>query len=249
MTTMTPDQPNRNRGKNSGDDQLFATSKQQSSLREALRDMHYLLSRDFPPASSLALVGNRYRLNKRQQLALQGMSAAEADIQNRKSRQLSSSQLRGETVWLDGFNILILLETLFSGGYVFKGLDGCYRDISSVHGTYKRVNQTEDALIRVGNTLKQLETAKVIWIFDSPVSNSGRLKTFCYELAAQHNFPWDIHLENSPDKFLVQNNRTTITSDAWVLNNCSLWFNLGAHIIGSLQASGEVFDNLVALAE
>jgi len=245
--TTTPDLPHRNRGKNSGDDQLFASSKEQHNLREALLDMHYLFSRDFPPASSLALVGNRYRLNKRQQLALQGMSAAEADIQSRKGRQLSSAQLRGETVWLDGFNILILLETLFSGGYVFKGLDGCFRDISSVHGTYKRVNQTEDALLRVGNVLKQLEVARVIWIFDSPVSNSGRLKTFCYEIATQYNFSWDIHLENAPDKFLIENNRTVVTSDAWVLNNCSLWFNLGAYIIESLQVSGQGFDNVVDL--
>jgi len=216
-------------------------------MGEGLKDMHYLLSRDFPVTSSLALVGNRYRLNKRQIQALQGMSASAADIESRKSRELTADQLRGQTVWLDGFNILILLETLFSGGYVFKGLDGCYRDISSVHGSYKRVNQTEQSLIHVGTVLQQLGAAQVIWIFDSPVSNSGRLKTFCYEIAARLNFPWNIQLDMAPDKFLAQETRTIISSDAWVLNNCASWFNLGAYVIHTLQRDVE-FPNVIKLS-
>jgi len=140
----------------------------------------------------------------------------------------------GQTLYVDGFNILILLETIMSGGFIFKGSDGCYRDISSVHGTYRKVNQTEKALILIGELLRSLEVEKAIWIFDTPVSNSGKLKILCYELAEQYGFSWDVYLENSPDKFLIQNDRLISSSDAWILNECTSWFNLGGFIISHL---------------
>ncbi len=226
----------KNRGKSSEDEKAFGSLKEIEKLHEGLKDMHYLLSRDYPAKSSLSLVGNRYRLNKRQLLALQGMSCSEGEIQNRKNKEITADDLKGKTIYLDGFNVLILLETLLSGGYIFKGLDGCYRDVSSVHGTYRKVNQTEESLVIVGETLKKLEAEKAVWIFDTPVSNSGKLKTLGYELAEKHNFSWDIYLENSPDKYLAEKNRLISSSDAWVLNECSQWFNLGAYIINSLYA-------------
>jgi len=225
----------RNRGKSSEDEPLFGSAEQQAKLQHALIDMHYLLSRDYPIKASLTLVGNRYRLQSRQLLALQGMSASQQDIELRKGKERSNEQLKGKTLHLDGFNVLILLETLLSGGYIFKGLDGCYRDISSVHGTYKKVNQTEYVLLLVGQTLQKLEVERAVWIFDTPVSNSGKLKILCYEIAEKHAFAWDAYLETSPDKFLVQENRLVSSSDAWVLNECSQWFNLGAYIIDGLE--------------
>lgn len=221
----------RNRGKSSEDEGLFASAHEQLKLEEALKDLYYLLSRGYPMKSSLALSANRYRLKTRQLLALQGMSCSEKEIELRKTKEINSSELKGKTVHLDGFNVFILLETLLSGGYVFKGLDGCYRDISSVHGTYRKVNQTETGLIMIGKLFESLEVEKVIWIFDTPVSNSGKLKVLCYEIAENHSFKWDCYLENSPDKFLVQEQRLVCSSDAWILNECAEWFNLGAFII------------------
>jgi len=224
----------KDRGKSSEDESLFGSLKQLDRLQKGLEDMYYLLSRDYPARSSLALVGNRYRLKTRQLLALQGMAASEKDLIIRKKKELKSDELKGQTLYLDGFNILILLESLLSGAFIFKGIDECYRDISSVHGTYRKVNQTEEVLILVSETLQQLGLEKVIWIFDTPVSNSGKLKVLCYEIAEQYNFSWDIYLDNSPDKFLVQDNRLMSSSDAWILNECAAWFNLISFIINKI---------------
>jgi len=221
----------RNRGKRSEDDQLFGSEEQRNKLHNALQDMSYLLSRDYSMKSSIEMVGNRYRLVRRQMLALQGMSCSAAEIAIRKQKQIKKEDLKDQTIYIDGFNLLILMESSLSGGYIFRGMDACYRDISSVHGTYKRVNQTEEVLIQVGKCLKELEVNKAIWVFDRPISNSGRLKTLAYELAAQHQFEWEIMLEYSPDKFLVEKDCIVVSSDAWVLNNCYRWFNLGAYLI------------------
>ena len=98
----------RNRGKEGRDDLLFGTDAQLSKIKEAIIDMSYLLSRGFAEKSTLALVGNRYKLNARQQRAIQGMSAANIQIDKRKSTHLCVHQLNNKTIAIDGFNLLIV---------------------------------------------------------------------------------------------------------------------------------------------
>jgi hypothetical protein len=227
-------QNGKNRGKSSEDEALFGNPKQLKNLEMALEDMYYLLSRGYAVRSALVLVGNRHRLRTRQILALQGMSCSAEEVLNRQENELRPEQIRGKTLYLDGFNILILLETLLSGGYIFRGLDGCYRDISSVHGTYKRVKHTEGVLMAIGRALQGLGAEKAVLVFDAPVSNSGRLRALCCKIAQVNGFAWEVLLDNAPDKYLVQQGRAVCTADAWVLNHCTEWFNLGKYIINSL---------------
>ena len=202
----------RNRGKNSNDDSLFGSDIIQQKLKEA----------------SLQLVGNKHRLNVIQQQAVRGMSASQQQIERRKSHDIAFDNLDNETIIIDGFNLLIILESVLSGAYVFKGLDEAYRDLSGVHGTYKRVQQTENVLLIVGNLLKK---HKVIWVFDKPVSNSGKLKTMFRETAEQHDFNWEIILDNNPDKVLAKSDHIVVSADAWILDRAERWLNLGAYII------------------
>jgi len=230
----------RNRGKEASDDRLFGDQKMQEKLKEAVKDMCYLLGRGFAEKSSLQLVGNRYKLNARQQRALQGMSASEEQTVIRTQRSISINNLRNNTLAIDGFNLLIILESAMSGAYVFKGLDGYYRDVSGVHGTYKRVHKTDEALLLIGNTLKELNVTAVDWYFDTPVSNSGRLKTILRELAEQYHFPWKIYLDNNPDKVLADSDTVVVSSDAWILDRAQQNFNLGAYLIEKLMPKASV---------
>ena len=218
----------RNRGKNSNDDVLFSSDNIQQKLKEAITDLHYLLTRGYAEKSSLQLVGIRYRLNVRQQQAVQGMSASQQQMEQRQSTCIHFENIGTEPIIIDGFNLLIILESALSGAYLFKGLDNAYRDLSGVHGTYKRVQQTEKALLTVGKLLKD---NPVTWVFDQPVSNSGRLKTILRELAEQHSFNWKIILDHNPDKLLAKSKAIVVSSDAWILDHAERWLNLGAYII------------------
>lgn len=221
----------RNRGKEGSDDRLFGDPKMQFKMREAIKDQSYLLSRGFSEKSALALVGNRYKLNNRQQRAVQGMSEASDKLIKRAERCLLPIELAEKEVMLDGFNVLIMLESALSGAYLFKGLDGCYRDVSSVHGTYKKVKQTPEAIQLIANFLQICKVKKATWIFDKPVSNSGRLKTILREFADEKNLNWEIILDNNPDKMIAESNQIAISSDAWILDNATNWCNMVRHIV------------------
>lgn len=228
---------NRNRGKNTGDDTLFSPQKQVDKLKQATQDMQYLLSRGYAEKASSELVGNHYRLKARQIQALRGVSASENQLQIRKNKELQISDLNNKTIYLDGFNVLILLESLLSEAYIFEGTDGCFRDLSGVYGTYKRVNQTQRAIELVAAFFEKYKLEKLVWIFDKPVSNSGRIKQIILDFAKENHLNLNVELEFNPDKFLVGNAEIIVSSDAWILDNCRNWFNLVGYLINEEELS------------
>ncbi|GAA3748560.1 DUF434 domain-containing protein [Flavobacterium ginsengisoli] len=221
----------KNRGKEASDDDLFGTEKIQFKLKEAVTDLSYFLSRGYGEKATLALVGNRYRLNSRQQQAVRGMSASQSQIEDRKSKEIQSQDLEGKEIAIDGFNALILLESILSNAYVFRGQDGFIRDLSSVHGTYKRVKQTSQAIEIIADFYKKEKIKTIYWFFDKPVSNSGRLKKMIEEIALENQYDWQVELVYNPDKVIAESNWIAVTSDAWILDNASANFNLMKYML------------------
>ncbi|MGO4710975.1 DUF5616 domain-containing protein [Chryseobacterium sp. 2TAF14] len=75
------------------------------------------------------------------------------------------------------------------------------------------------------------QSEKLIWVFNQPVSNSGRIKEMILNFAKEKSLNWDVELEFNPDKFLVENAEILISSDAWVLDHCKNWFNLISYLM------------------
>lgn len=224
----------RHRGKHANDDIIFAP-KWKPIFAAAASDLSYLLGRNYGVKSAVALVGNRYQLNKRQQRALALITAPAPQIIARKAKQINTNQLQGKDIQIDGYNLLISIEAALSGGYIFVSQDGCYRDIASVHGTYKRVEETQQAVELIHQAIEQLAVQHVQWYFDAPVSNSGRLKTFLYQYATEHSLNWDIELVMNPDKILVEKNKITVSCDSWVVDEVDTYFDLAAYIIKEIE--------------
>ena len=220
----------RNRGPQPNDSALFA-GKYLPALRAATDDLCWLLGRGYGSDSALHLVGNRYRLNKRQRIAVGRCAASPAAVADRRAREVAAEKLAGRTVAIDGFNLLILLESAGGGAIVLRGRDGALRDLAGVHGTYKHVKQTVPALVRTGEALRS--AASVTWYFDAPVSNSGRLKTMLRETAEEYGFNWDVQLVNNPDRTLIElpDDTIIVSSDAWILDDGGAWCNLGKALV------------------
>ncbi len=222
---------NRNRGKEGRDDQLFGHPAMQQKLKDAVSDLSYLLERGYSEVSAGQLAGNRYKLNKRQQKAMRGMAASESSVKHRNSKLITKEHLKDKTLILDGFNVLIILESYLSDGFIFKGKDGAYRDISSLHGSYKKVSQTYNAIYLVGQLFEEQQIEKLIWVFDKPVSNSGRMKSEILEIAKDKGWNWEALLDFNPDKLIAESEHIAVSSDAWVLEHCKVWFNLMDELI------------------
>ncbi len=224
----------KHRGQHAEDAQLFH-SKELPVVNAAVADLSWLLSRGYPESASLKLAGDRYRLTKRQRKAVLRASCSDAQQAHRQHSALPPTALRGEKVAIDGYNLLITTEVALSGGFIFQCRDSAYRDIASVHGTYRKVQETLPALKIIGQALQSLGVAGAYWYLDAPVSNSGRLKGFLHELAREQDFNWEVELVNNPDRTLVANAALIpISSDGWVIDHVIRWFNLHRHIVDQI---------------
>jgi hypothetical protein len=218
------------RGAASEDHKLFATA-QLPVLRSAAADFCWLLDRDYAPRSALELVGNRYCLAARQRMAILRYASSARDVERRGKRLIDLAQVGGRELWIDGYNVLTLIESALGGGVVLLCRDGCCRDIAGIHRRYRKVGETVPALQLVGETLAAAGVTNCRWWLDKPVSNSGRLKTVICETAKTNGWNMEVELAFSPDHELSHTENPIATSDGIVLDRCRAWVNLVRHVI------------------
>ena len=231
----------KHRGPHPADDKLFAANAI-SDLQSAIVDFSLLLTRGYAEKGALKLVGDKFSLTERQRLAIMRSACSEEQLESRKQRCVALANLAGRAIAIDGYNVLITVEAAMSGGVIFKGCDGCFRDLASVHGTYRKVTETIPAVELIGKFLEEFGAGKTLWLLDSPVSNSGRLKTLIGKLARKNNWNWEIELLLSPDAELKKTDQIVASSDSVVLDGCRSWVNLAAEIIKNKLTSAKVID-------
>jgi len=220
----------RHRGPHPEDPQLFA-AKYHPALRAAVADYSWLLGRGYAEDSALALVGNRYELTERQRFAVRRAACSNAAADRRRSTRVELAACRDRPLWIDGYNVLITIESALSGGLVLIGRDGCCRDLASIHGTYRRIDETEPAIRLIADHLQAVGVLAAIWYLDRPVSNSGKLAKMIAGLVAARPLRWRVELSDRPDSVLAQADGPVATSDSWILDRCSSWVNLAAEVI------------------
>src|SRR5215813_179377 len=218
------------RGAHPADRELFGPD-QLSTLRRAVSELSWLLTHGYNVTSSLKLVGDRYGLRERQRLAVGRSSCSEEDQQRRMAHHISVEELRNESVVIDGFNLLITIEAALSRGPLLLGVDKCIRDLSSVHGSYRSVEETDRAILLIGEALENLGATSVLWLLDRPVSNSGRLAAKIADLAQQHHWSWQVEGVFNPDAMIISSRAVAITSDSSILDRVDRWADLKAYLL------------------
>jgi hypothetical protein len=229
------------RGPHPDDAKLFAPDKI-PDLRTAAGDFSLLLTKGYADKSALKLVGDKFSLTDRQRLAVMRSSCSDRQLASRHERRIELRKIADQPIAIDGYNLLITVEAAMSGGVIFKGRDGCFRDLASIHGTYRKVTETIPAVELIGHFLKDIGVTKALWFLDSPVSNSGRLKTLIGELAEKNNWLWNIELSISPDYELIRTDSIVVSTDSVVLDGCRKWANLSAELITQKIKSPWIID-------
>ena len=237
---MSPDR-RRHRGAHPEDARLFAEERL-AALRVATSELSWLLSRGYRPKSALKIVGDRHNLRERQRLAVARAACADESCRRRRASRVGPAEAGGEGLVVDGFNLVITLEAALSGGVLVRGRDGCVRDLSSVHGSYRAVEETERAVALAGEALAALAPASVLWLLDRPVSNSGRLAARVREVAGARGWPWEVRVEFNPDREIVNSGRVAVTSDSNVLDGVARWLDLGGLIVERYVPAAWVID-------
>jgi len=222
--------PERHRGAHPHDVKAFA-EEQLPQLIRAVEELSWLLSRGYAMGASNELVGDRYQLTSRQRLAIARVACADEERDKREAKRVALTTLNGKSVVIDGFNLLITIETALGGGAIFRGLDGCCRDLSAVYGSYKIVEETRRAIEAIGMTLERAAVKKALWYFDRPVSNSGRIAKMVRDIAEERGWPFEAELTDRTDALLSRSGDIVISCDSAILERTEQWCNLACSTI------------------
>jgi hypothetical protein len=229
------------RGKHPEDDRLFAP-RCIPTLREAVADLSFLFSRGYAETAALKLVGDHHQLDVRQRRAVLRASCSDDSLRRRAEHAVPLDALRERDIAVDGYNLLITVESMLSGGVLLRGRDGVVRDMASVHGSYRTVDETVDAIRHIIQTFAALCISSVLWYLDAPVSNSGRLRALLLTEAAGCGNAWEVELIDNVDQTLSRAERVVVTSDGWILDRAQAWANAADILLERTRATNQVID-------
>lgn len=144
-------------------------------LARAVNELRYLLDRGYPRDSAVNFVSNHYRfpLDQRHLLTRCVFSKTEATELGRKA--VRAGAVRGKRLGVDGYNVLITLESIIIGKRVVRCDDGYIRDMRAIFGKYRATPATNKALSALIQTLTKTGPKTVTVFFDKQVSRSGEL--------------------------------------------------------------------------
>lgn len=171
-------------------------------LRKAQKDFYYLMNQDYPMQSIATFVGNHFAFSERQRMALIRATSSEKSLVSRAQKEIKTLS-ENETVYIDGFNIIITLEVALSDSTLLHCMDGTIRDLAGLRGTYRLIDKTERAIDMIGQKLNAMKIKKCVFYLDKPVSNSGKLKAKIFEVLEKYDFETDVQIVNDADQALV----------------------------------------------
>ena len=202
-----------------------------SNLQEPAQDFRYLLTRGYPRKVTLELVGNRYGLTFDERHLLHRGVFSSADSQVRRKKRTSIKEIRDRDLAIDGHNVLITIEAGLSGRPLVLADDGFIRDISGLSGSFTKSKVTEIAIELILNVLKKWKPRKTLFLFDAPISMSGKLAEEIGDRLNQANLPGDAMAIKVPEKILIGFPGIIATSDTAIIDQSEKVLDLAGYIL------------------
>lgn len=212
------------------DDRAVFAPPRIPALQRAVEEVSWLLGRGYPIGLAVRAAGDRHQLPQRARLAVTRASASPAEASARRGRCVPVEALRGASLHVDAFNVLITLELALGGAPLLTCVDGPLRDLAGMRGTYRLAVETPGAIALLGAALARWGVADcTLWI-DAPVSNSGRLRQVIAAQAAAWPFPVALEMVRDADTAL-RGKALVASADAMVIDAAAGWCNLARAIV------------------
>ncbi|MBF0550314.1 MAG: DUF434 domain-containing protein [Deltaproteobacteria bacterium] len=201
-------------------------------LLHAAEDFRYLLAHGYPRTASLTLVGNRYNLDAADRHILHRGVYDPTEAEARKRKLLPPDRIKGQTLAVDGHNVVITLESALTGVTLIWADDGLIRDIAGVRGGHTLTPVTEQAVSLLAEVIHSLQPDDTLAYFDAPISHSGVLAAMTQEKLARLGIDHTAMAVKAPDDEIAgQKDAVAATSDSHLADRVTLLFDLAAYII------------------
>ncbi|MBW1708278.1 MAG: DUF434 domain-containing protein [Deltaproteobacteria bacterium] len=194
-------------------------------------DLRYLLDKGYSRAGALTFVGNRYQLSRAERELLNRGVYPDSIASARRAKLVRPEQVTGRPLGIDGYNVLITLESAYLGRDIIAADDGLIRDTAGLHSSYRQSEATAQALKLILNFLKLNSPESTLFLLDAPMSYSGELASRITSALAGQKLPGQARAVPVPEKKLYNFAGLVATSDSVVIDNVIEPFDLAGHLI------------------
>ena len=98
-------------------------------MSRAAEEARYLLDRGYPKDSAVRFVSDHHSLPEERRYVLARAVLSSRSAGERKAKAVPVQTLRGRDVIIDGYNVIITVESLLAGYPVYLCDDGFLRDV------------------------------------------------------------------------------------------------------------------------
>jgi hypothetical protein len=213
-----------------------------NSLVEAARDLRYLLSRGYTREAAIRFVTGRRRVTLKERYILMRAVYNEGEAESRSRKLVKIDEIRGETVSIDGYNLLITVESMLANKLLIECDDHITRDVSAIFGKHKITAITTQALNMILRKLKEHDPKEVHFAYDKQVSKSGELAHKTRMLMAELQLRGTATTALKADIATLRSAGVTISSDSFVVQKAERILDLAGEL-----ASEASYSNIVRL--
>jgi len=202
------------------------------NFNNAARDYFYLLEKEYPQKATLKLIGDKYKLTGLERSVLQRGIIKKEIAGKRKKKLLKDIDIKGMTIIIDCYNILITICSYLNGKFLYISNDGFLRDAAESHGKIKKPETIIRALILMFKYLSENKVKKIEIYLDSPVSYSKELSKKISLLFIEYNIAGNNYVVKSADYHLIQSREGICsTSDSIIIDHKNKVFDLSYYIL------------------
>lgn len=147
----------------------------EEELIMAARDIRYLLDKGYPKGSAVRFVSDHYCLQKIRRFILSRNVLAPGIASERRMKSVPCSDIRGREVIIDGYNVLITIESYLKGEDMWVGDDGFIRDNRGVFRSHVNDEATVRSVELMLSVAGRNAAGNITVLLDEQMSMSGQL--------------------------------------------------------------------------
>ena len=184
---------------------------------------------------AIDFIGNHYLLNKNERNFLNRTVFSQTKSISRKVKVIPICKIKGNTLLIDGYNILITIESICSDeDSLIISDDGVMRDVNAVFGKYKFKEITENALNSILSLIRVYQPKDVKVFYDKPVSYSGKLAKLTERMMENHGIRGNAETAVNVDYQLIKLYHKTggvvATSDGIIMDKVDYILDIPCYI-------------------
>jgi hypothetical protein len=205
---------------------LYGSHMREKLLKPA-RDIRRILLWGYPKFATIRFVADHFQLNVEERHILTRIIVPPERIASRISKKVAFIDTRYKDILLDGYNVLLSVDSLLRKKPIWLCDDGYVRDTRCYFSKAKQVEDLEKSLDLVIKFLCEAHPKSVIFLLDAQISRSGELAGFIRYKMEEHEIPGEARISKTTDFELKayeecqKNDLVVATSDGIVIDSVS----------------------------